>query len=115
MNTITSRLLELLVGLGYFALGIAVCIGLMKSLGHKILAKAGTIFLIGFPVLGILGGTVEWILTGVSKASESITYNMADKFFGIAIGLYFLAFFAYLFFGEEEKQSRGNITLKGLK
>ena len=122
MNTITSRLSELLVGLGYLALGIAVCIGLMKFLGHKILAKAGTIFLIGFPVLGILGGTVEWVLTGVSKASESITFNMAGKFFGIAIGLYFLAFLAYIFFSEEERQSRENLKfyrenlpLKGLK
>ena len=122
MNTITTRFFELLLGLGYFALGIAVCIGLMKFLGHKILAKAGTIFLIGFPVLGILGGTVEWVLTGVSKASESVTFNMADKFFGIAIGLYFLAFLAYIFFSEEERQSRENLKfyrenlpLKGLK
>jgi hypothetical protein len=104
MNTITSRLLELFIGLGYFALGIAVCVGLMKFLGYKILAKAGTIFLIGFPVIGILGGTFEWILTGVSKASESITFSMADKCFGIALALYTLAFFSYLVFGE----SKGN-------
>jgi hypothetical protein len=31
---------------------------------------------------------------------------MADKCFGIAIGLYILAFFAYIFFSEEEKQRR---------
>ena len=106
MNEINARLFELLIGLGYFALAIAVCYGLMKFLGHKILATAGTIFLIGFPTIGILGGAIEWIITGVAEASKSITFNMADKCFGIAIGLYILAFFAYIFFSEEEKQRR---------
>ena len=106
MNTITDRLLELLIGLCYFALAIAACYGLMKFLGHKILATAGTIFLIGFPAIGILGGTIERIITGVAEASKSVTFNMADKCFGIAIGLYILAFFAYIFFSEEEKQRR---------
>ena len=106
MNTITARLMEIFIGLGYFALAIAVCYGLMKFLGHKILATAGTIFLIGFPTIGILGGAIEWIITGVAEASKSITFNMADKCFGIAIGLYILAFFAYIFFSEEEKQRR---------
>jgi hypothetical protein len=105
MNTITARLLELLIGLGYFALAIAVCVGLMKFLGHKILAKTGTIFLIGFPAMGILGGTIEWVITGVAEASKSITFNMADKCFGIAIALYTLAFFSYIMFGEDEKRS----------
>jgi hypothetical protein len=47
---------------------------------------------------------------------------MADKCFGIAIGLYFLAFLAYIFFSEEERQSRENLKFykenlpsKGLK
>lgn len=104
MNTITDRFLELVIGLGYFALAIAVCIGLMKFLGHKILSTAGTIFLIGFPVLGIVGGTIEWLITGVAQASKSITFNMADKCFGIAIALYTLAFFSYLVFGEEKQR-----------
>ena len=106
MNTITARLMEIFIGLGYFALAIAVCIGLMKFLGHKILSYTATIFLIGFPAIGILGGTVEWVITGVAEASKSVTFNMADKCFGIAIGLYILAFFAYIFFSEEEKQRR---------
>jgi len=106
MNTITARLMEIFIGLGYFALAIAVCIGLMKFLGHKILSYTATIFLIGFPTLGILGGTIEWVITGVAEASKSVTFNMADKCFGIAIGLYILAFFAYIFFSEEEKQRR---------
>ena len=106
MNEINARLIQVLIGFGYFALGIAVCIGLMKFLGHKILATAGTIFLIGFPAIGILGGAIEWIITGVAEASKSVTFNMADKCFGIAIGLYILAFFAYIFFSEEEKQRR---------
>ena len=78
----------------------------MKFLGHKILSITATIFLIGFPAIGILGGTIEWIITGVAEASKSVTFNMADKCFGIAIGLYILAFFAYIFFSEEEKQRR---------
>ena len=106
MNEINARLIQVFIGLGYFSLGIAICIGLMKFLGHKILATAGTIFLIGFPAIGILGGAIEWIITGVAEASKSITFNMADKCFGIAIGLYILAFFAYIFFSEEEKQRR---------
>jgi predicted permease len=106
MNEINARLIQVLIGFGYFALAIAVCYGLMKFLGHKILATAGTIFLIGFPAIGILGGTIEWIITGVAEASKSVTFNMADKCFGIAIGLYILAFFAYIFFSEEEKQRR---------
>ena len=106
MNTITARSLELLIGLGYFALAIAVCVGLMKFLGHKILSKTATIFLIAFPVVGILGGTFEWLFTGVAEASKSITFNMADNFFGIAIALYALAFFSYLMFGDEVNQSR---------
>jgi len=106
MNEINARLIQVFIGLGYFTLGIAICIGLMKFLGHKILATAGTIFLIGFPTIGILGGAIEWIITGVAEASKSITFNMADKCFGIAIGLYILAFFAYIFFSEEEKQRR---------
>jgi hypothetical protein len=105
MNTITARSLELLIGLGYFALAIAVCVGLMKFLGHKILSTAGTIFLIGFPAIGIIGGTIEWLFTGVAEASKSVTFNMADKCFGIALALYTLAFFSYLMFGEEEKQN----------
>ena len=106
MNEINARLIQVLIGFGYFALAIAVCYGLMKFLGHKILATAGTIFLIGFPAIGILGGAIEWIITGVAEASKSVTFNMADKCFGIAIGLYILAFFAYIFFSEEEKQRR---------
>jgi predicted permease len=106
MNEINARLIQVLIGFGYLTLGIAICIGLMKFLGHKILATAGTIFLIGFPAIGILGGAIEWIVTGVAEASKSITFNMADKCFGIAIGLYILAFFAYIFFSEEEKQRR---------
>jgi hypothetical protein len=112
MNTIADRSLELVIGLGYFALAIAVCIGLMKFLGHKILSTAGTIFLIGFPAVGIIGGTIEWLITGVAQASKSITFNMADKCFGIAIALYALAFFSYLVFGEEEKATR---PLEGMK
>jgi predicted permease len=106
MNEINARLIQVLIVCGYLTLGIAVCIGLMKFLGHKILATAGTIFLIGFPAIGILGGLIEWIITGVAEASKSVTFNMADKCFGIAIGLYILAFFAYIFFSEEEKQRR---------
>jgi len=106
MNTIATRSLELLIGLGYFALAIAVCVGLMKFLGSKILSIAGTVFLIGFPTIGILGGTIEWVITGVSEASKSITYNMADKCFGISMILYALAFFSYIMFSEEEKQRR---------
>ncbi len=106
MNTITARLMEIFIGLGYFALAIAVCIGLMKFLGHKILSYAATIFLIGFPTLGILGGTIEWVITGVAEASKSVTFNMADKCFGIAMALYALAFFSYIMFSEEEKQRR---------
>jgi len=106
MNEINARLIQVLIGFGYFALAIAVCIGLMKFLGHKILSITATIFLIGFPAIGILGGTIEWIITGVAEASKSVTFNMADKCFGIAIGLYILAFFAYIFFSEEEKQRR---------
>jgi hypothetical protein len=106
MNEINARLIQVLIGFGYFALAIAVCYGLMKFLGHKILSITATIFLIGFPAIGILGGAIEWILTGVVEASKSITFNMADKCFGIAIGLYMLAFFAYIFFSEEEKQRR---------
>ena len=106
MNEINARLIQVLIGFGYFALAIAVCYGIMKFLGHKILATAGTIFLIGFPAIGILGGAIEWIITGVAEASKSVTFNMADKCFGIAIGLYILAFFAYIFFSEEEKQRR---------
>jgi hypothetical protein len=106
MNTIATRSLELLIGLGYFALAIAVCVGLMKFLGSKILSIAGTVFLIGFPTIGILGGTIEWVITGVAEASKSITYNMADKCFGISMILYALSFFSYIMFSEEEKQRR---------
>lgn len=106
MNEINARLIQVLIGFGYLTLGIAICIGLMKFLGHKILSITATIFLIGFPTIGILGGAIEWIITGVAEASKSITFNMADKCFGIAIGLYILAFFAYIFFSEEEKQRR---------
>lgn len=111
MNEINARLLQVLIGLGYFTLGIAICVGLMKFLGHKILATAGTIFLIGFPAIGILGGAIEWIITGVVEASKSITFNIADKCFGIAIALYTLAFFSYIVFGEEEK--RPNLSRDG--
>ncbi len=104
MNTITARSLELLIGLGYFALAIAVCVGVMKFIGHKILSKTATVFLIAFPVVGILGGTIEWLFTGVAEASKSITFNMADKCFGISFALYALAFFSYLIFDEEEKK-----------
>jgi hypothetical protein len=112
MNTIIARSLELLAGLGYFALAITVCVGLMKFLGHKILSKTATIFLIGFPTIGILGGTIEWLFTGVAEASKSVTFNMADKCFGIAFALYALAFFSYLMFGEEKQNSWVNKTAK---
>ena len=112
MNTITARSLELLIGLGYFALAIAVCVGFMKFIGHKILSKTATIFLIGFPTIGILGGTIEWLFTGVAEASKSVTFNMADKCFGIAFALYALAFFSYLMFGEEKQNSWINKTAK---
>lgn len=105
MNEITARLLQALIALGYFTLGIAVCYGLMKFFG-KYLVKTATAFLIAFPVIGILGGTIEWIITGVSQASQSITFNIADKCFGIAIVLYALAFVSHILFSEEERQSR---------
>ena len=101
MNTITSRLFELLVGLGYFALGIAVCIGLMKYVGSKFLTMFGTAYLIAFPVFGIIGGWIEWVITGNSKAP--ICFNLAEYSFGIAFVLYALAFFSHLMFGNEEK------------
>ncbi|NBX65030.1 MAG: hypothetical protein EBT66_08825 [Bacteroidetes bacterium] len=105
MNEINARLIQVLIGFGYFTLIIAICFGLMKFFG-KYLAKIATVFLIGFPVIGILGGAIEWIITGVTEISKSITYNVADKCFGIAIALYILAFFAYILFSEEEKQRR---------
>lgn len=105
MNEINARLIQVLIGLGYFTLGIAICVGLMKFLRYKILATAGTIFLIGFPAIGILGGTIEWIITGVAEASKSITFNIADKCFAIAIALYTLAFFSYIMFGKEEQSN----------
>jgi len=99
MNTITSRLIETLIGLGYFSLGVAVCFGLMKYIGSQFLAKAGTAYLIAFPVFGIVGGWVEWVITGNNKAP--ISFNLSEYSFGIAIALYALAFFSHLMFGEK--------------
>lgn len=104
MNEINARLLQALIAVGYFTLAIAVCAGLMKFFG-KYLVKTATAFLIAFPVVGIIGGTIEWIITGVSEASKSITFNIADKCFGIAIILYALAFVAHILFSDEERQS----------
>jgi cytochrome c biogenesis protein CcdA len=104
MNTITSRLLESLIGLGYFSLGVAVCIGLMKYVGSQFLTKAGTAYLIAFPVFGIVGGWIEWVITGNNKAP--ICFNLSQYSFGIAVVLYTLAFFSHLMFSEEVVNKR---------
>jgi hypothetical protein len=104
MNTITSRLLESLIGLGYFFLGIAVCIGLMKYIGSQFLKILGNAYLIAFPVFGLVGGLIEWVITGNNKAP--ICFNLSQYSFGIAVALYTLAFFSHLMFSEEVVNKR---------
>ena len=99
MNTIIARSLELLAGLGYFALAITVCVGLMKFLGHKILSITATIFLIGFPAIGILGGAIitervfGWIGMGTlfNTAINSFDLNLLMGVFFLTATLALLA------------------------
>jgi len=102
MNEITARLLQSLVYIGLFTLIVAVAIGVMKFLG-KYLVKLGTIALIATPVIGIIGGWIEWIITGNDKAP--IAMNLLNFSFGSALVLYALAFFAFLFFNWEDKDA----------
>lgn len=98
MNEITIRFIESLITISYFILAVTTVMIAMKYIG-KYFTKIANVCMISVPVIGIIGGWIEWIITG-NSTNLAIT-NFAETLAVFAIAMYVLAFFSYIFFNSE--------------
>jgi len=94
MDEMITRLLQTAIAVGYFILAVIIAVAVMKFFGKHLL-KIANFCMISFLPVGIIGGWIEWIITGNKDLFFS---NVAENIFVSGIALYLMAFLAYIFF-----------------